>query len=114
MRLELVSVVMVACNDPGRSNDEPIGVRDGQDVTGFAFLATLISHRLATFLGQCMRTVQIEFRKIQIVANGQNAVFPEVFEAIIVTPLEKMVVNGTVADFFFSETGFLSMGKRSH
>ena len=76
MWLEIVSVIMISSNYPGENNDEAIGIHDGENITGFVFFASLISDRFATFLGKDTRTFQIEFREIQIVSNGQNAVPP--------------------------------------
>lgn len=62
MGFEMVGIVMVASDDPSRSHDEAIGIRDGQDVGGLGFLAALIRHRFAAFLGDGVAAVQVEFR----------------------------------------------------
>ena len=60
MGLEVKGVMMVARNNPCTSNDVAVGIRDGQDVTGFGALAALIRHTLTAFLGQGMAAVQVQ------------------------------------------------------
>ena len=48
-----------------------------------------------------MGAIQIEFRQIQIVWDGQDALLPDLFQTAIVAPLGKVQVDRTVADFFF-------------
>jgi len=62
MELEMISIIMIACNDAGRSYDKPVDVSEGQDIGGLGFLAPLIGHRLAAFLGNSMAPIEIEFR----------------------------------------------------
>ncbi len=115
MRLEIEGIVMIACNGLGGSHDVAIHVGDGQEVGGFGPFASLVGHRLAAFLGNGMAAIKIEFRKIQIVLDGQNACFPCLLEASIPAPLAKVIVNGVMTDFFFSGSpGSGSMGRRAH
>ena len=106
---------MIACNGLGGSHDVAIHVGDGHDVGRFGPFAPLVGHRFAAFLGNSMAAIKIEFRKIQIVPDGQKACFPHLLEASITTPLAKMIVNGVMTDFFFSgSSGSGSIGNRFH
>jgi hypothetical protein len=59
--------------------------------------------------------IKVEFRKIKIVLDGQNARFPHLLQAAIAAPLAKMIVNGVMTDFFFSgSSGSGPIGNRSH
>ena len=61
-----------------------------------------------------MSAIQIEFRQIQIVLDSQDTLLPDLFQAAIVAPVRKVQVDGTVADFFFSEPGTDAIGISSH
>ena len=54
MGFEFESVIVVARDGLGRSNNEPVGVGDGQNIGRFGPFASLISHGLAAFLGDGM------------------------------------------------------------
>ena len=115
MPFQLEGVVVVASNGQRGSHDVAPRIRDRQNVGRLGSLASLVGHRLAAFLGDDMTAIQIQFRQIQVVPDGQNARLPHLFQAAISTPLAKMVVNGVIADFFFSgSSGSGSMGNRSH
>jgi hypothetical protein len=61
-----------------------------------------------------MGAIQIEFRQIQIVLDGQDTLLPELFQTAIVAPVREVEVDRTVADFFFSEPGTAATGISSH
>jgi hypothetical protein len=61
-----------------------------------------------------MAAIQIEFRQIQIVPDGQDALLPDLFQTTVVAPVRKVQVQGTIADFFFSEPGTDAIGISSH
>ena len=61
-----------------------------------------------------MSAIQIEFRQVQIVVDGQDALLPDLFQTTVVAPARKVAVDGAVADFFFSEPGTDAMGISSH
>ena len=74
MILEFKGIVVVACNNMGGCEDEPIGSADGQNMAGFGFLAALISDRFATFLGGCMAAIKVEAVGVDLVTDRQDAV----------------------------------------
>lgn len=114
MRFELVGIIVITSQDTGRSHHITVGIHNRQDIAGLAPLTSLIGDRFPAFLRQGVRTVQIEFRQIQLCSQGQNAVLPDGFEAAVMTPLEKMVVYRSVTDFFFSEPGLVAIANCSH
>jgi len=59
-----------------------------------------ISDGFATFLGNRMRAIQVEFRQVQQRPNGGNAFLPDTPQASIATPLTKVVIDGLPADLF--------------
>ena len=61
-----------------------------------------------------MSAIQIEFRQIQILLDGQEALLPHFFQTAIVAPMRKVEIDGTVADFFFSEPGPDAIGISAH
>jgi hypothetical protein len=61
-----------------------------------------------------MGAIQIEFRQIQIIPDGQDTLLPDLFQVAIVAPARKMEVDGTIADLFFSEPGVEAIGISSH
>ena len=61
-----------------------------------------------------MGAIPIEFRQIQIVLDRQDALLPHLFQTAIVAPARKVEVDGTVADFFFSEPGTEAIGISAH
>ena len=113
MRLQIESIIMIASNGLRASDNVAVDIANRQDVGRFSPFAPLIGHRFAPFFSDGMCAIQIEFRKIQIVLNGQNTRFPHFFKAAIAAPLAKMVVNCMIADFFFSGcSGLASIGNR--
>ena len=61
MGFEIERIVVLASDDPARSDDIAVLIHDRQDVTGLAFLASLIGDRLTAFLSQAVRAVQVQF-----------------------------------------------------
>jgi hypothetical protein len=61
-----------------------------------------------------MGAIQIELRQIQIVPDGQDTLLPDLFQTPIVAPVRKVEVDGTIADFFFSEPDTEAIGISSH
>jgi hypothetical protein len=45
-------------------------------------------------------SIQIEFRQVQVVPDGQNDRLSHAFQAAVRPPLAEMIVNGTIADLF--------------
>ncbi len=82
---------MIASNDCSGGDNKVLFVDERQDVTGFGFLTPLISNRVATFLGNGVRTIEIQFSNIQQFADHSNTVVPNLLEAPISTPLAEMV-----------------------
>ena len=76
---EIESIMMMTGDNPCGGNDVTLSFRNRQDVGCFGPFAGLVGHRLTAFLGNYMTAVQIEFRKIQVVLDGQNALFPHRF-----------------------------------
>jgi len=101
VRFEVKSVGMIARHDPGRSQHIAMPVADGQDVGGLGFLASLIGHRLAAFLGNGMTAIQVQPCEVQILSNDLNTVLPEPFQASVSAPFAIMVVDRLPTDFFF-------------
>src|SRR5687767_15167429 len=99
MGLEIERVIMVASNDPGTSQHIAMPVGDGQEVGGLGFLATLIGHRLAAFLGNRMTAIQIDLFEVQIALNHLDAMLPDLFQAAIAAPFTLMMVNRLPTDF---------------
>ena len=100
---------MVACDDASTSQNIAMPIGNGQDVGRFAFLASLIGHRLATFLGKGMTAIQIELFEVQISLNHRNTVLPDPFQASVPAPLAGVVVDRLPTDFLFVG----SVGSRS-
>ena len=114
MDLEIEGIIVLTREDACRSDDITVLVHDRQDVTRLTFLAPLIGNGLAAFLGEAMGAVQVEFRQIQSVADGEKAVLPDLFETAIATPAREMQVDRTVTDFFFSAPGRVAIGNSAH
>ena len=115
MELQIESIIMITSNGLRASDNVAVDVGNRQDVGRFSSFASLISHRFASFLSDGVTAIQIQFRKIQVILNGQNTRFPHFFKATIAAPLAKMVVNSVIADFFFSESSpSESIGRRCH
>ena len=70
MPLEIEGIVVLTGADAGGGHHIALLIHDGQDVAGLAFLAAWLGHRLAAFLGEAVRAVQVEFRQIPVVADG--------------------------------------------
>lgn len=111
---EIEGIVVLTSQDTGQRDDIAVPIHDGQDVTGFAFLAPLIGDGLTAFLGQTMRAIQVEFRQIQIRLDGEQAVLPDPFETTIATPARIVPVDGGITDFFFSACGDWAIGNSAH
>ncbi len=63
-------------------------------------------------MGRC--PAKVEFRQIQLVADGDETLLPQLFETAIPTPPNEMQVDGTGTDFFFSAPGDCAMGNSAH
>lgn len=61
MAFQIESIVVIAGDNARRGDDKAVFVHDRYDVAGLGFLASLISDRLAAFLRQTMRPVQVQF-----------------------------------------------------
>lgn len=51
MRLEIVGIIVITSHNASRGHNIPVGVHDGQDIAGLAFLATLVGYGFTAFLG---------------------------------------------------------------
>src|SRR5450756_32350 len=114
MVFEIEGIVVITGDNTGRGDDQAMLVHDGQNIAGLTFLAPLIGDRLAAFLRQTMRAIQVQFRYIQVIANGADTLLPQVFETAIAAPLGKMQIDRGVTDFFFSASGDESIGNSAH
>ncbi len=114
MGFELIGVVVITGDNPGRSDHKTLLVHDRQNIAGLRFLASLIGNRLAAFLRQSMRPIQVQFGHIQVVVNKADAVLPQVFETVIATPVRKVQIDGGITNFFFSALGNGSIGNSAH
>lgn len=101
MRLEVESVIMVARDDPSAGQHIALSVGDGQDIRGFSLLASLISHRLAAFLGDGMAAIQVQPRQVRIRLDRLNTVLPDLFQTPVGAPLLEVVVDRLPTDLFF-------------
>ncbi len=61
---------MVAGDNPGRGQHEPVGVSDGQHVGCFRLLSTLVGDRLTAFLGRGVAAVQIDVMGVDLLADA--------------------------------------------
>jgi len=62
MGLEVESIVMIACDNPGRSDDVALGIRDRENIGGFRSFSVLVGDTLAPFLGDRMTAIQVQLR----------------------------------------------------
>lgn len=62
MGFEVEGVVMVARHDPSRSDDEAVGVGDGQDIGGLGAFSVLVGNTFTAFLRDGMATIQVQAR----------------------------------------------------
>lgn len=76
---EVEGIMMMACDNARSRHDIALGVSDGQDIGCVGTFSGLVSHCCAAFLGKGMTAVQIQFRKIQVVLDSHNALFPHLF-----------------------------------
>lgn len=114
MWLEMVSVIMIACENARTSNHVAFGIHERQNVTSLAFLPPLVGDRLAAFFRQGMGPIKVDVRQIQICLHGQNALMPHGLETAVVAPLGKVMKHRAITDFFFSEPGCVASGSSSH
>lgn len=115
MRFEVESVMMIACYNAGRGQNEAVRVCQRQDVGSFRFLSPLKCCGFAAFFSGGMTAVKIELRQIDIRPNEINAVLPDLFQAAVTAPFAEMVIHRLPADFFFSGSlGAAATGSCSH
>lgn len=106
---------MIASDDTRGRQNAPVGIGDRQDIGGLGFLASLIGHRLAPFLGERMAAVEVEVLGVDLVTDAQDTVLKYPLQAAIPTPLAVMMIDRMIADFFFCGSwASWSMGKRAH
>jgi hypothetical protein len=101
VRFEVECVCVIACHDPGGRQHKAMPVADGQDIRGLGFLASLIGHRLAAFLGNGMTAIQVQPCEVQVISNDLNTVLPEPLQASVPAPFAIVMVDRLPADFFF-------------
>lgn len=99
--LEIVSIVVITRHEAGGSDDEAICICNRQDIGCFGLFAPLIGDRFAAFLGNNMRTVQVELGQVQQMLNGSNTPLPDPLQTAIPTPLAEVVIHRLPTDFFF-------------
>lgn len=115
MRLEVISVMMVASDNARRSDDVAVAFGDGQDIGGFSAFARLIGNAFAALLGNRVAAIQVEFRQIQPLLDRHDAVLPNSLQAPIAAPLAEVIVDGIPTDFFFvGSAGSAAMGNCAH
>jgi len=114
MDFEIERIVVLTRENTRRSHHVAMLFHERQDIAGLPFLAPLIGDRLAAFLGEAMRAVQVEFGQVQVGSDGQDAVLPDPFQTAIVAPTRKMQVDRTITDFFFSESARVAIGNCAH
>ena len=102
MRLEVEGVMMVACDDPGRSHHIALCVGDGQDIRRFRSFSVLVGDTFAAFLRQRVTAIKVQMRQIEVFADRLNTLLPDPLQAAIGTPFLKVVVDRLPAYLFFS------------
>lgn len=102
MRLEVESVMMVACDDPARSDDVALSIRDRQNIRRFRPFSVLVSDTLAAFLRQRMAAVEIQLRQIEVILDRLDTLLPDPLQTAIGAPFLKVIIDRLPAKFFFS------------
>lgn len=102
MPLEVESVMMVARDDPGRSHDKALRVRNRQNVRGFGAFSVLVSDTFAPFFRQRVTPIEIQFRQIEVGLERLDALLPDPLKTAIATPFLEVMVDRLPANLFFS------------
>ena len=115
MGFEVEGIVMIASDDPGGGQDIALPIGDGQNVGGLGFLASLIGHRLAAFLGNRMTAIEVQLLQVKVNCNDFQAMLPNDLKTSISAPLAKVIVDRLPTDLpFFGSSGSVSIGTRAH
>lgn len=91
--LQVKGIVMITGDNARACQDKPVGIGNGQDIGGLGFLAALIGHRLATFLGKGMTAIQIQVMGIDLVSNLHDTLLEHARQAPVAAPLAEVVIH---------------------
>lgn len=101
---QVEGVMMVACDDPGRSDDVALRLGDRQNIRSFRAFSVLISDTFATFFRQRVTPIKVQLRQIQLLLNGLDTLLPDPLETAIGAPFLKVIVDRLPANLFFSDS----------
>ena len=99
---EVESIMMVACDNSGRSHHVAERVSNGQDIRGFGAFSVLVGDTFSAFLRQRMATIEIQLRQIEFSMDGLNTLLPNSLQTTVSAPFLKVIVDSLPAYLFFS------------
>lgn len=96
------SIVSIAGHDARRGHHIPLTVGNGQNIAGFRPLAPLVSHALATFLGDSMAAIEVQLGQIEVRTDQLYTMLPNPLPTAIGAPCLPVMVDRLPTDLFFS------------